>query len=512
MVPPPKLQWIILLIGSYTFYLFAGYKTFIFILITTYLTYAAGIYFGKINRQHEEYLHSHPELTKYEKKDVKVKFNKKKLGILLTALVVNFGFLFVFKYFNIITGIGQLFADIWRIDNIFSGINMILPLGISYYTFQSIGYVIDVYRNKYTPEKNLAKYALFVAFFPQLLQGPISRYDELNNQLYTPHKFDYQNVMFGFQLMLWGYFKKLVIGVRLTTVVNTIMNNPSKYVGLYIVFATLLAWLELYIDFSAGIDIARGVAQTFGIKMPRNFSQPFFAQSVDEFWRRWHISLNNWWRDYIFYPLTLSKKFNAMGKFFKKSLGQEMGKKMPVFFALIIVRILNSLWHGGGSINLADGLYHGLLVGGAFIFEYDLKKISQKLRIDTERKSWKLFRMVRTYILISVPSIARCCNTMKDVANNIRFMFTRFNPWIFLDGSMYKIGIDMKEWHLVVLGLLIVLIVDYMNENGVPVRERISRQSLAVRWSIYYALIFGIIIFGAYGVGYNAQDFAYVNF
>lgn len=342
-VAPKKGQWCILLVGSYIFYLFAGYKTFVFILITTYITYNAGIYFGKVNRKYEKYIHDHPELTKHEKREIKADYNKNKLGALFVALIVCFGFLFLFKYFNILVGIGQLFADIWHINNIFSGIDMILPLGISYYTFQAVGYVIDVYRNKYKPEENFFRYALFVSFFPQLIQGPISRYDDLCVQLYKERKFNYKDFTFGIQLMLWGYFKKFVISVRLTTIVSTIMLQPSSYPGLYIAIATLLGWLELYMDFSSGVDIARGASQMFGINMPQNFSQPFFAQSIGEFWRRWHITLNNWWRDYIFYPLTLSKKFNSMGKFFKKLWGSEIGKKMPVFFALIMVRILNSL-------------------------------------------------------------------------------------------------------------------------------------------------------------------------
>lgn len=511
-IVPQKWQWPILLAGSYLFYLFAGYKTFAFILIVTYLTYFVGIYFGKINKQYEEYLQIHTGLTKYEKRDVKEVFIKKKRGILLAAVIINFSFLFLFKYFNIIESIGQLFADIWHIDNVFSGINVILPLGISYYTFQAIGYVIDVYRNKYAPEKNLAKYALFVAFFPQLVQGPISRYDELSMQLFEPRRLNYKNLTFGFQLMLWGYFKKLVVGVRLTTIVSTIMQNPMVYPGLYIILAMLLGWLELYIDFSAGVDIARGVAQTFGINMPQNFLQPFFSQSVGEFWRRWHVTLNNWWRDYIFYPLTLSKKFNAMGKFFKRHLGNELGKKIPVFFALIIVRILNSLWHGGTTVYLVSGLYHGMLVGGAFLLESQLRSLTLKLHIDTERRSWRLFRIIRTYILISIPEIMSYCNGIRDVSFRIKGLFSQFNPWIFFDDSLFQLGVDRKEWYLMLFALAIVFIVDRVNEKGQSVRERIARQNLVLRWCVYYALIFGIIIFGAYGAGYNAADFVYAQF
>lgn len=509
---PSKMQWCVLLAGSCFFYLYAGYRTFIFLVIVTYLTYSAGIYFGKVNLKYEEYVKSHIGITKQEKRVVKAEYNKKKKIFLVSVIAVNFGFLFLFKYFNVIDGIGQLFADIWHIDNMMSGINMILPLGISYYTFQATGYMVDVYRNKYVPEKNFARYALFVSFFPQLVQGPISRYDELGMQLYEPHKFDYKNLTFGCQLILWGYFKKLVIDTRLSIVIGTVMQSPSMYPGLYITFAVLLQGLKVYLDFSSGIDIARGVAEVFGIDMPKNFFQPLFAQSVGEYWVRWHISLNNWWRDYVFYPFTLSKKVNAMGKFFKKILGNDLGRKMPVFFGLMLVRTLNSLWHGGTSTYLARGLYHGTIVSIPFFLSTQLEQLNERLHIDTGRRSWKIFRIVRTYLLISIPNIMIYCGGMKDVANKVKYMFSTFNPWIFFDDSLYKLGVDRKEWQVVIVTVFIVFIVDFLHEKKVSVRELVAKQNIIIRWSAYYLLIFGIIILGVYGPGYNVANFVYAQF
>lgn len=511
-IVPKKVQWYILLSGSYIFYLCAGYQTFIFILFTTGLTWFAGLWFGKVNEEYIDYLDGHKGLDKYEKRKIRMAYGKKKKGMLICLLAANFGLLFVLKYFHMIAGIGQLFSDIWHMDQIFAGVQILLPLGISYYTFQAAGYSIDVYRNKYPPEKNLAKYALFIAFFPQLVQGPISRYDELEKQLYQERRFHYRNVTYGFQLMLWGYFKKLVIGVRLTAIVSTIMTNPRAYQGIYLLIASYLGWLELYIDFSSGVDIARGVAQAFGIELPQNFQQPFFAESVGEFWRRWHISLNNWWRDYIFYPLTLSKAFNHIGKFFKTHFSSELGKKMPVFFALIIVRVLNSLWHGANSVYLVSGIYHGILVGMSFLMEQHFEKINQMLHIHTQSRGWKIFKIWRTYTLLSVPRIMNYCSGMKDAWKNIRYLFAQWNVWIIFDGSFYETGIKREEICLVILALVVVFAVDYSNEKGRAVRDRIAGCGLMTRWLIYYALIFGILIFGAYGAGYDAADFMYANF
>ncbi len=509
---PKKLQWRILLVGSIIFYLFAGYKTFIFIVVTITLTYITAIYFGKVNEEHSACLERNPTMTKQEKKAVKEKYNARKKGLLIIVVSICFGILIVLRAFKIIEGIGQLFAEIFHVSNIFNGVSVVVPLGISYYTFQAVAYLIDIYRRKYQPETNYAKYALFISFFPQLVQGPISRYNELNTQLYEEHSFDYENIKDALLLMLWGYFQKFVIGVRLEIVASTIMKDTTQYQGLYIIFATLLGWLKLYMDFSAGIDIARGAAQLFGIILPENFTQPFFAETVGEFWYRWHITLNNWWRDYIFYPLTTSKPLNSLRKKCRQIFGDDIGKKLPTFLVLIIVRIINSIWHGATFTALVGGIYHGLMVGFGFMLEEKIERLSKKLRINTECSSWKLFRMVRTYLIISVPEVMSNCRGPQDVLLRLKSLFSVWNPWILFDGSLSKLGITAKEWNVVILGLIIVLLVDIYKETGKSVREWISKQNIVFRWLFYYAFIFFILIYGAYGPGYDAASFRYAQY
>lgn len=511
---PKKMQWICLLSVSITFYLCAGIKAIVFLYITTLSTYLIGIKFGKINNRYTKIISTHPEIDKIEKRKIREYYDKQKRFTLLLVLFINFGMLFILKYFSVIESFGKLFSEIFNISNLLSGKNVILPLGISYYTFQSIGYVIDLYRNKnnVNPEKNFFRYALFISFFPQLVQGPISRFDELKDQLDVEHEFVYDNIKYGIQLMFWGYFKKLIIADRLSIVTNMIMNDPGQYKGFYLVFATFVSWIELYMDFSAGTDIARGTAQLFGIILPENFRQPLFAENIAEFWRRWHMSLNNWWRDYIFYPITLSSCFNKIGKKAKKIIGNNAGKKIPSVMAMILVRVINGIWHGANPIFIVGGLYHGIIMGISFLFENQINWLTKVIKINTECKSWKIIKIIRTYIIISIPRIIAKSPNLRHAKSCILYMFSEFNPWIFFDGSMNELGVSAKEWTVVIFSLCIVFIVSLIREKGYSFRNVLAQQNILFRWGIYIILFIMIVLFGTYGSGYDSSSFQYAQF
>ena len=300
---PSKIRWLALLIMSYTFYFIGGGGTIVYLIFTTITTYLAARGIDFLNYKNHE-----AKKKQQEKLLKKIKLQKRLM--VAFAAISNFSLLFFFKYWNYtVTTINGL-LDAERLP-VFE---LILPLGISFYIFQSIGYVIDVYRNKYKAEKNIFKFALFVSFFPQIVQGPISRFEQLGNQLFNSKPFSYDNLREGIQLAMWGYLKKLVIADRAAIVVNQVFNHYTDYDGGIILLGVIFYCIQLYCDFSGGIDISRAVAKMFGIDLVENFKRPIFAKSLADFWRRWHISLGSWMKDYLFYPLSLSKPFIKLRK------------------------------------------------------------------------------------------------------------------------------------------------------------------------------------------------------
>lgn len=506
---PAAHQWKSLLLISCGFYLVSGPENLIFLLTTALSTYYAGIRIGRINGEYEEKLaqcrEAGTKLTRSEKQALKAEEDKRKRVIMVLTLVLNFGILFVLKY-----------SDTLRFLIPFSyqvpAFSWIIPMGISYYTFQSMGYIIDLYRRKYPPERNVFRLMLFVSFFPQLIQGPISRFDELGNTLYQPHGFAFRNIKYGVELMAWGMFKKLVISDRIAIMTNTIFGAPERYRGVYLAVATVLSMLQLYTDFSGGIDMVRGAGELFGITLAENFTRPFFAVNLGEYWRRWHITLNNWWRDYIFYPLTLSKVFTGFGKKAKKLVGDNFGKKLPILLSVIIIRVINSIWHGATVTSILGGIYYGLLLALSFYFEPYFKLANEKLRINTECFSWKLYQCVRTFVLIAAPRLVSRASTMRESAVYMKCLVSTYNPWILFDGSLYNLGVSQKQFLVLMISLVLLLVVSAIQERGIVVREALDRQNAVFRIAFYCIFIYAIVLFGVYGQGYDASSFTYAQF
>lgn len=512
-VIPARHQWKGLLLISYAFYLFAGVRAIIFILLTSVSTYFAGLWIGKINDEFEvavaNYSGPNPKMTRAEKKEIKAAEDKRKRVILIFTLLLNFGILIALKYSNEVKALLTFLCSLVGLHYEAPQFSILIPLGISYYTFQSMAYVLDLYRRKISPERSLPRLMLFISFFPQLVQGPISRFDELAGQLYAPHAFDSKRIRYGVELMAWGFFKKLVLSDRIAIITRTIWDAPEIYPGFYLIVAAILSTLQLYTDFSGGIDIARGVAECFGVDMPENFTRPFFAKNMSDFWQRWHITLNNWWRDYIFYPLTLSKPFARMGKALRKTVSDNLGKKFPALVSLIVIRILGSIWHGGSAGSVLAGLYYGIVLALSFYYEPHIKKLTAKLRINTECLSWKAFQCARTAILFAAPRLIVYSAGFGDAVNYIRCLFKTFNPWILFDGSLFKLGVTAHQFNAVICGLVLLFLVGWIQEHGKIVRVELDKQNMVIRGLVYIAFIYSIVLFGAYGSGYDASSFTY---
>ena len=332
-VCPLRLRWVLLLLLSYGFYLTCGLSALPFIALTTLTTWAGALVIARVGESGKAYLREHKaELTAEAKKAQKARTRSRQRVWFFAVLLLNFGVLAVLKYLNPVMAWGASL-----LGGSAPSLGLVLPLGISFYTFQSMGYLIDVYNGKYAPEKNPAKFALFVSFFPQLIQGPIARFDQLENQLVTPHRFDLDGIERGLLLMLWGWFKKKVIADRALSLVEAVFGNQSAYGGAVIVVGVLFYSLQQYADFSGGIDLVTGIAQLFGIQLAPNFKRPYFSVSLGDFWRRWHISLSSFFRDYVYIPLG--------------------GKKKHRLLNMAIVWALTGMWHGASWNFVLWGLY-----------------------------------------------------------------------------------------------------------------------------------------------------------
>lgn len=494
---PGKYQWMLLLTASFVFYLSNGIHGVLYILTTIVTQYFFAKQLDKKNQQFEQEVEE-KQLKGKEKAKLKKVYASVKKKFLIPAIVINVGLLCFVKY----TGV------------IFDGVHILVPLGISFYTFKSVGYVIDVYRGKEKAEGNIFKFALYTSFFPAIIQGPIDRYHDLAPQLYVSHNFDYTRVTFGLQRMLWGYIKKIVIADRIAVVVNEIFNNydVNGYAGFVVFAGVFLYGVQLYADFSGGMDIVNGLSETLGIYLTENFERPYMARSVSEFWQRWHITLGAWFRNYLFYPISLSKPFNNFGKKCKKIFGDELGKVIPPSIASFIVFLIIGIWHGVGWKYVVYGLYQAYFVSTGTLFERGYGKLRAIFRIDAESGAWKLFQMFRTILAITIGRYISRAPDLTHVFGMMKATIEEFNPWVFFDGTFYNLGLDEKDFRFMLFSIGILFITDILKERNIRLRETIARQNIICRWAIYYTAIFSLIIFGMYGTGYDASAFIYQAF
>ncbi len=507
---PKKVQWIWLLICSYVFYACSGWYYLVFLIYSTAVTFLTGLALGRTAEQSARRLDQcGADWTPAQKKEHRRKTSRKKKLILILGLVFNFAVLAVFKYF-----LGPVNTLLTRIYDLFCPghvINLLFPLGISFYTFQSAGYVIDCYWENIHPDRSFFRYALFVSFFPQLIQGPISRHSSLAGQLYAPHNFDYTRCKHGLELMLWGYFKKVVIADRTAILVSTVIDNFQSYSGCIIFAAILFYALQLYADFSGGIDVARGAAQVLGIELAENFRRPFFSQSLNEFWQRWHITLGAWFRDYVFYPLAVSRQLSRLAKRLKKH-SKYLGKVLPNVLASFVSFVILGIWHGSQWKYVAFGLYTGGIIALSTLLDPCFSRLNDRLHINTSAFSWRLFRMLRTLFFVTIGLyFIRGAGFISALAMLKR---TFLQPgFIYLwNNTLVNIGLNWPNMVLVLTGLLLMITVGILQERGLSIRQTLDGQNLWFEWAVLLLGVFAVLIFGIYGTGYNAASFIYETF
>lgn len=506
---PKKIRWCVLLFASYVYYFISSTKLTFFLILTTISIYVTARLITNIDEKTKVKC---KELEKEEKKKLKKIANQRKKLVLVVAILINFGILAVLKYGNFISENINQILNILNIKNNIPLREIVLPLGISYYTLQAISYVVDVFRGKYKAEKNFGKVALFLSFFPQMLEGPIGKFDELANQLYESHDFEYKRVKYAIQLMLWGFFKKLVIADRAAMYVNEVFGSYAEYNGIVIVMAVILYTVQIYAEFSGCIDIVRGVAQIFGVTLAENFKRPFFSKSIQEFWRRWHITLGAWLREYIFYPISFSKVCVNITTTAKKLFKGYIGKLIPAAFALFFVWFGNGIWHGASWKYVFYGLYYYILTMLGMLFEPMFNKIVTKLKINKETFGYRLFQMFRTTTIVLGGMLIFRAHRLKTAWTMFKSIFAFKNFGTIFNGELFKIGIETSDFVIITIGIIIMFVVGLLQEKGYNIREKISKQNIVFRWILYYGVIFSIILFGIYGKGYSASSFIYGQF
>lgn len=481
---PSKIRYIWLLISSYYFYICWNPVYVLLLFLSTVITYCCGFVTDKIR----------------DNPNFKPRVREKLMFLsLILSFVSNLGILIYFKYADFIIDTVNLLLYEMHINPIHSSIDVLLPVGISFYTFQALGYTVDVYRGSVKAEKNLLKYALFVSFFPQLVAGPIERSKNLLKQIHEEpaHKlWDYQRVTYGFVMMLWGFFIKIVIADRIAVLVNTVFDSYEQYGMVGLGTGAVAFAIQIYCDFSGYSTIAIGAAKVLGFELMDNFNTPYFSIGIIDFWRRWHISLSTWFRDYLYIPLG----------------GNRCGK-LKQYRNILITFCVSGLWHGAAWTYVIWGLLHGIYQ----ILEKELTQIVNifHARFHTRKESfgYKFFSVVVTFIFVDLAWIIFRADSIYQAFHYIQRMFLYRDWWSFFDMSIYEMGLDVQEMHILFIALAFLLLVELLKyKKKETLAAFLQKQWIVFRFAFLLFMLFFVVIFGYYGPGFDSSQFIYFQF
>jgi alginate O-acetyltransferase complex protein AlgI len=464
-VLPDRLRWPLLLAASCCFYmaLIPIYILVLFLLIG--IDYLAGLAIERAE-------------------------GLRRRSFLILSLAANLGVLFFFKYFNFFNSNIDRLADVLGHDWPIGSLRIILPIGLSFHTFQSISYTIEVYRGRQKAERHLGIYALYVLFYPQLVAGPIERPQNLLHQFHERHAFDYRRVADGLKLIAWGLFKKIVIADRLAEAVNMVYNDPTAFTGAPLIIATYYFAIQIYCDFSGYSDIAIGAAQVMGIRLMDNFDRPYGAESVAEFWKRWHISLSTWFRDYLYIPL-----------------GGNRVSRGRRFANLFIVFLVSGLWHGAAWTYVVWGALHGLYLIASIVTAPARARLTSALGLDRFPRLLHLIRVAITFNLVSFAWIFFRAGRLSHAAYIVTHLF-QFRPQ-YGGGIISPDALLLSRTELVIAFWAILFMeLVYMTYPHGRMRQFLSDKPAWFRWPAYFLLAYSILFLGSFG----AQKFIYFQF
>ncbi len=509
---PKKHKNYALLLLSFGFYWLISGVYIGYLLLSILAIYGFGLWMQNIFARRDAAVKA---AEKPERKAIKKAYNQKARWVLTLAVVLHVGLILVLKYSGFfVMNVNALFGLGYAIPN------YVKPLGLSFFILQSISYLVDVYRQTVKADRCLPRLGLFLSFFPAVVEGPICRYSQTAQALWEAKPIRYENLTLGLQRILFGLMKKLVVADRLNPIVEELFTGASSYPGYMSLLAGILYTVQLYMDFSGSMDAVCGTAQIFGITMPENFKRPFFSKNISEFWTRWHITLGTWFRDYIFYPVTMSSPLKKLTGAARKKLGNHFGPLIAGSIALFAVWFCNGLWHGSAWHYIFFGLWHFVLILLGNIFAPYLKTVNEKLHFGPDNKPFRVFQILRTSFLVVLGEIIFRADSMGMALTMFRQIFTDFgNPFSAFYPFREVLNTVLEcclcdVWDLIIVAVTVVIVfaVSILQERGTPIRTSIARRPTWQRWLVWYALILFIIIFGAYGPGYTPIDPMYANF
>lgn len=504
---PKKAQWVILLAVSLFFFAYSSKLLILYMIATTLLIYVGALFIQKYN---DEFKAKKKTLSKEDRKQLKSAINKKTNTILTVIVIACVGILAVLKYCNFFGGIINDVSEIIADKSIVPTFNLLLPLGISYYTLMSVSYIVDVYRGTIEAEKNPCRLLLFVCYFPHITEGPFDTYENLNLQFRAYHKFNYDKFINALCLLLFGLVKKMVLADRLAYISNEIFDNYTSYSGLQVFVGMLSYTICIYADFSGCIDIVRGVSKMFGIDIAENFNRPFFSHSVQEFWRRWHITLGGWLKNYIFYPVSLSKvEKNFSKKINKVCKNRYYAATIPTFLPLLCVWIVMGIWHGASWKYVVYGLYYFAIIFMGVMCEPIFLRVFKNLKIQRNGKAFGAFQIIRTDLLVAVGLTMFRADTLTQFGSMIKSLGTiNFNVFTILNQfpDLHKL-----DYVLMVFLIIALFIKELKEEKGKNINILIETNVFR-RWLWITIAILMVILLGIYGTGYTEQVSVYAEF
>ncbi|QOR35248.1 MBOAT family protein [Clostridium sp. 'deep sea'] len=497
-VCPRKQRYIVLLMSSLIFYsVFSGYGVLL-LLCTIITTHYTALVMDKIGLAYIT-----TGLAKPERKKLKAQIKHKKRLVLCLCIVINVGILLITKYFNFFSRSFSKLIATFGLNLPVHVIKIILPLGISYYTLQALSYVIDVFRGKYPAEKNILKTALFIGFFPQLHEGPFGRYDKLMPVMSAGKQINSENLYEGIARFLWGFFKIFMVANRVSLISDMVFNDYSSYGGFAIIIGIVAFTIQLYAEFSGYIDIAVGIAKVLGIELAKNFDMPFISQNVAEFWRRWHISLGLWFRDYVFYPVSTSKVMSKL----RKKVGSKLANFVSINLAMLTVWFLTGMWHGASVKYIVYGLYYFALIMLYNLLSPYIEKLLKKYEISAHNKILITVRIIKTLILVGIGMLI-------FRAKNLR-VFRIMLMSVFTKGTMqFNIlaKIDLKDLIILCISFGLMLLPVFLKTKNIEIDTKYNSLSSIKKYWICFTAFSIIVIFGAYGFGYLPPDPIYGGF
>ena len=487
---PKKFQWIVLLLSSLVFYITSSTWGIVYVLVTATSIFFGAIAIEKYTLQQKAYIKENKEsLSKEEKSIYKAKVKRKKKTVLVLVVLLNIGILCVLKYCHF--AVDQVNAILQAIGagTLNNEFEWLVPLGLSFYTFQSVGYIADVYWNKTKAQHHYAKMLLFVSFFPQVTQGPISDYNSLSNELFKEHSLTYVNYSRGFQRMIWGFFKKMVIANSLSPYVSDIFANFREYTGITCFIGIVAHSIQLYADFSGYMDIMCGICEMLDIKLAENFNRPFFSKSISEFWHRWHITLGVWLKTYIYYPISISKRSINLGKKLNTKFNKYIADCVTTTIALLVVWFVVGIWHGASWGYIVWGLLMGAIIIFSNWMEPVYRRVRAKLDIRNSKWGWRVFRILRTCLLFAFIEVIPEVGTLGDGFALIKSTFTNLCIPKDFKAIFTTVDRDMRlEFFVVILSIALLFISSVISRRE-SIRDKFNRIPIFIRIAIIILIL-----------------------